>query len=217
MLKCFKIAAALLLLSFGTLAQTDDDDNADNSKSKVKEMPTGIHMNESGTMPRTRKYAVLAAAPMQFTELGVGLSLSYEHSIDKNGIVTYMLPAIVTFSPTTSYQTGEHHQDPMFYFMPGLKFYPTSCYGKIKYAVGPSLVIGAGQQREDYYYSSDELHSRVIFGVMLNNSINFTLTKHVYLGVEFGLGFTYLDRYNDINQGTHALTQGGLKVGYRFK
>lgn len=203
------------LLSFSTaFAQTDDDDD---SKSGNKQMPSGIYMNENGQLPAARKYKVLAVAPMQFTENGVGLAVSYEHSIDKHGIVTYVLPAIATLNSTTSSFSNKRHQDPMFYLMPGLKFYPTSCYGKVKYALGPSLVIGAGQQRvDDYYYNNDQLYDKFLFGIMVNNSVNFTPTPHIYLGVEFGLGFTYLNRVNGVNDGITGLTQGGLKIGYRF-
>ncbi len=210
------IAFSILSISCA-FAQTDDDDKADNTRSNDKGMPSGIHMNESHQLPAARKYKVLGLSPMQFTEIGVGFGLSYEHSIDKNGIVNYILPAVLTFNSSTTYQTDERHQDPMFYLMPGLKFYPKSCYGKIKYAIGPSMVIGAGKQRSDgYYWGTYQTYDKFLFGVMLNNSINFNPTDHIYLGVELGLGFTYLNRLNGVNNGVEGLSQGGLKIGYRF-
>ncbi|PQJ09411.1 hypothetical protein CJD36_019405 [Flavipsychrobacter stenotrophus] len=161
---------------------------------------------------------VLAIAPMQFTENGVGLAVSYEQAVDKEAIVAFILPVIVTFNLAHDQKYG-NKQDAMFYFMPGIKFYPTGGFGKIKYAIGPSLVLGAGQKTEPVYnpiVPEYKTRSNFLLGIMVNNSINFNATPHFYLGLDFGFGFTYIHKLDGENQGINGIVEGGLKLGYRF-
>lgn len=161
---------------------------------------------------------VLAIAPIQFTENGVGLSVSYEQAIDKECIVSFILPVVVTFNLAHDQKYG-NKQDAMFYFMPGIKFYPTGGFGKIKYAIGPSLVLGAGQDTDPVYnplVPEYKTRSNFLLGIMVNNSINFNATPHFYLGLDFGFGFTYIHKLDGENQGIGGLVEGGLKLGYRF-
>lgn len=161
---------------------------------------------------------VAAIAPIQFTENGVGLALSYEQAIDKEDIVSFILPVFLTFNLAHDQKYG-NSQDGMFYFMPGIKFYPTGGFGKIKYAIGPSLVVGAGTKTDQVYGTpTPEFQTRnnFLLGIMVNNSINFNATPHFYLGIDFGLGFTYIHKLAGENQGIGGLVEGGLKLGYRF-
>ena len=113
----------------------------------------------------------------------------------------------------------------MYYIMPGLKFYPTTGYGTVRYAIGPSAVIGSGTKTYSYTtydpinggytnYSSDQTH--FVFGLIVNNSLNINPTPHLYIGGELGLGFTYIDRIGGVGQGVNVLAQGNFKIGYRF-
>lgn len=165
---------------------------------------------------------LLAFSPMQFSESGVGFAFSYEHGIDKDGIVSYILPVAATFNLSEDASLNGN-SDAMVYFTPGLKFYPTSSFGKVKYAIGPSLVLGAGQETNYYmsspypnysqYYRADD---KLLLGIMISNSLNLNPTPRFYLGLDFGLGFSYIYRLNNVNQGMTALVQGGFKLGYRF-
>ena len=122
----------------------------------------------------------------------------------------------------------------MVYLMPGIKIYPTGNQGMAKYAIGPSLVLGAGQ-RTDYYYSmyyADPYYmnnnliyapadikikrDRMILGMMVNQSINISPTPRLYLGSEFGFGFTYINNLDGKRDGTIPLVQFSFKVGYKF-
>jgi hypothetical protein len=165
---------------------------------------------------------IIAIAPIQFTENGVGLSFSYEKGIDKGGIVSYYLPVIATFNLNNNVDHGDH-QDAMFYFSPGIKFYPTSSHGSVKYAIGPSLVIGAGEKTTGgYYYNGGNPYyeyntqSKFILGVIVNNSLNINPTPHFYLGIDFGFGFTYINRVGGNNDGLNGIVQSGFKIGYKF-
>lgn len=167
---------------------------------------------------------IIAVAPIQFTENGVGLSFSYEKGIDRGGIVAYNLPVIATFNLNNNVQQGEH-QDAMLYFSPGLKFYPTSSHGGVKYAIGPSLVIGAGEKTTstnvynyatnsyDYSYNTQD---KFILGIIVSNSVNINPTPHFYIGIDFGFGFTYINRVGGFNDGLNGIVQSGFKIGYRF-
>jgi hypothetical protein len=172
---------------------------------------------------------VLSLAPIQFTENGLGIGVSYERAIDKNGLVAFYVPLILTWdlsSNTYDNTTGTEvngHNDLMFYAMPGIKIYPTGSYGIVKYAIGPSLVIATGQRSTQSYEQvggigvwNNVTQPHDMLGILINNSLNINPTRHLYLGLDFGFGFTYLNRINGLNQGTQGLVQGGFKVGFRF-
>ncbi len=163
---------------------------------------------------------VIAFAPIQLTENGIaGVSLSFEHAIDKNGIISFYLPVILEFNTNTPGNTN--NSDPMLYLMPGIKIYPTGSFGIAKYAVGPSLVIANGEKTGTGYDASGNpisylAKSHFLLGMMLNQSINVNPTPHFYLGSEFGFGYTYIDKVGGVKQGVNGLVQFSIKIGYRF-
>lgn len=182
---------------------------------------------------------IIAIAPLQVTE-GVGLGLSYERVLDKKGIISFYLPATIAFN--TSNNSGEffpggyynnygypyNETYNTYYVMPGIKIYPTGSKGKVRYAVGPSLAFVFGKQYNAYYpdpliypsqypyYLSYRLEDRFAFGMMINNSLNIQPTPHLYLGLELGLGVTYIQQIGGVDVGTNTLGQFAFKVGYRF-
>jgi hypothetical protein len=189
--------------------------------------------DENTPMPRKYGRNVLAFSPIQFSENGVaGLGVSYEHVIDAAGILSFYVPVSAVLSIDNSFNTDyygntvEYRSDPMFYLMPGVKIYPTGCFGKARYAIGPSLVVAAGQKTEynyDYPYTYPGptnyygvTRDRFLLGMMVNQSVNINPTPHLYIGAELGLGFTYLHLEDGVNRGTVPLFQFGFKVGYRF-
>lgn len=177
---------------------------------------------------RQYKRNIIAFAPIQFTEIGIaGFSFSYERALDVKNIVSFYIPLITEFnSSKNDYYSGSGtpvvRNDYMIYLMPGLKIYPTGGYGIAKYAIGPSLVIANGQKTSYDYSSAPVTGNNFLFGMMVNQSINVNPTPHLYLGSEFGVGFTYVNRLtnsslgSNTNLGTDALVQFSFKVGYRF-
>ncbi|MBC7553243.1 MAG: hypothetical protein H7257_04635 [Taibaiella sp.] len=170
---------------------------------------------------------IFSFAPIAATESGVGFALSFEKGIDEGGIVAFTLPLILSlninnFDGYNNYNGGygENRNDFMTYICPGLKFYPTSSKGKVKYAIGPSLVLGAGQETSyNYYqYSSSYFgtYDKLLMGVTINNSLNINPTKHFYMGVEMAFGFTYVNMLNQVNQGMGGISQFSFKLGYRL-
>jgi len=174
---------------------------------------------------------VLAIAPLQFSENGLGIGLSYERVLDKDGYISFYLPLIATFDLNNGTyvdnngNTQNGNTDVMLYAMPGIKFYPTGSSGQVKYAIGPSLVIGSGQKSSSNttydpgigtYVSTYAVQQHFLLGLMINNSLNINPSPHIYIGLEGGMGFTYLNRVGGLNQGTEFIGQGGFKVGFRF-
>ncbi len=231
------LITALSLCLFGaTYAQDrDDDDGSLNEKNDLNGAPMANHHEHMGRPWCST--STFALSPFQYSENGVGTGLSFEHALDPDGIISLYIPAIVTF------KLGNNRNDPYYYgyngynnnnanvmgyIMPGVKFYPTGM-GKVKYAVGPSLVAGYGQKSESYYSSVYDpyystyapayyygTYDRFLLGMMMNNSLNINATPHLYVGAEMGFGFTYFDKVNNINHGVTFLTQGAFKIGYTF-
>lgn len=177
---------------------------------------------------------IIALAPLQITE-GVGLGLSYERVLDKRGILSLYIPAAVAFNGNNSggeFFPGGYYNNygpynenyNTYYIMPGLKIYPTGSKGKIRYAVGPSFALVFGQQYNYYYYNTYpytstpvyKMEDRFAFGMMINNSLNMQPTPHLYLGLELGLGVTYIQKVGGVDVGTNTLGQFAFKIGYRF-
>jgi hypothetical protein len=189
----------------------------------LDEMPPAADEVVAPVAPKS-KYGpnLITVAPFQFTENGVGFSFSYERTLDKEGMISFYVPVITTFNLTNNGYNNNNNNNPnatMFYAMPGVKIYPTGM-GKIRYALGASAVVGVGDKRVDDYYSSgyyqSVLKDHFLVGMMVNNSLNVNPSSHLYIGLELGLGFTYIDNVDGIRQGANPLVQGGFKVGYRF-
>jgi hypothetical protein len=233
------LLTAFSLLVFGaSYAQDDDNEGPTRERSALDGTPIANQYSRRNMDRPWCSKNTIALAPFQYSENGVGVGLSYEHALDPDGIISLYVPMLATFNLKDNdyrdpYYTGyygpqETNNNVMFYAMPGIKFYPTGM-GKVKYAVGPSVVAGFGQKTQyinNYVY--DPINSyyvpaygygtydRFLLGMMINNSLNINATPRLYVGAEMGFGFTYFDRVGDVNQGVTFLTQGAFKIGYTF-
>ncbi len=176
--------------------------------------------NGTGIIPPVSKLGkhLLTVAPLLFTENGVGFSVGYERALDANSYAAFSLPLVGTFNTSRRDIFGHRPNDPMFYLMPGFKFYPTGNNSKAKYALGPSFVIGFGKTAgyDDFYYLQ-RMKNKFILGVLLDNSLNLNITNTIYLGLNFGFGFTWLRFYDGENQGIGGLVNGSCKFGFRLR
>ncbi|MCB0700537.1 MAG: hypothetical protein H6551_04355 [Chitinophagales bacterium] len=178
--------------------------------------------------PKNVKYGnnIIGLAPLQITR-GIGVGLTYERVIDKNNILSFYLPVTVAFTgfndPVTG--TGVVESRPAYYFMPGLKFYPTGGKGIVRYGVGPNLVLALSEDyRNELIYDNmgnivgQDIgwRSRTTFGIMVTNSLNINPTSHLHLGLELGVGFSYINKLAGVSTDPIGLAQFGFKVGYRF-
>lgn len=245
-------ACVLLAMTLSANAQNRDldDDGAAFTERIAQDgspMPANPMAKNMG-MDWSRRIT-LAVAPIQFTEVGIGGGLSVERALDRNGYISVYVPVMCTFRPNGNnedryyssygyYGYNEIRNRVMLSAMPGIKIYPTGM-GKVKYAVGASLVGSYGMEERSFYnypyydpyynnnltvmpepYYNNVKETRFILGMMVNNSINMNLVDRLYIGAELGFGFSYLNRvyssYGNYNDGTRFLTQGGFKIGYVF-
>lgn len=110
------------------------------------------------------------------------------------------------------------------------KLYPTKNTGPVKYAIAPTLMVGIGtRQYEAYIYNpngpstykmvtEDASH----FGFLLNQTLNVTITRQFYIGLDGGIGLNYYDQVADNNNNNNNntnlsfLAQMNVGLGYRF-
>lgn len=170
---------------------------------------------------------ILSIAPLQLSDNGIGIGASYERRLDKEGVVSFYLPVYLTWNTNNSnnYNNNTYTADPMFYVAPGIKIYPTGDQGKVKYAVGPNLVIATGSQTNDngyynnsgyYTYGYETRDSRFMMGIMVINSLNINPTPNLYLGLELGVGDTYINKTDGGLQQQQGLVEFSFRIGYRF-
>lgn len=179
---------------------------------------------------------VLAFSPLQLSHEGIGIGISYERVLDKNGMCTFYLPlsysyndlgGMSAFDPLGVYSDGRSAQSiSMFYVCPGIKYYPSSCFGKVKYAIGASLVAATGTTNTSGYvtdpfsgypsYQDKISQDRFLLGFMITNSLNINPSPKLYLGAEMNLGSSYLNQVDGKTDDVRFLAQFAIKAGFRF-
>lgn len=178
---------------------------------------------------------IIRVSPLTAMDLGVGFGMSYEKIFGKEQMVGLSLPVYVLLSNQDNYDPfyggygNNSNNNTYFYFNPGLKIYPFG-QRRVTYAVGPSLMIGAGGGTEWQYNSSTMVQEQVDInklrmGMLVNNYVNFQITRGFTLGVELGLGALYIDRETisrpnmsdqTYNNGINVTGAFSLTLGYRF-
>lgn len=111
------------------------------------------------------------------------------------------------------------------------KLYPTKNTGPVKYAIAPALMVGIGTRQTEYYvYNPNGPSTYTIikddanhFGFLLNQTLNVTITRQFYIGLEGGLGLNYYDdlahdnnNNNNTNTNLSFLAQMNVGLGLRF-
>ncbi|RYD58002.1 MAG: hypothetical protein EOP56_06940 [Sphingobacteriales bacterium] len=224
----------------GTIEKFESDSYRDRMRVSMDSREKGRRENRRNRKDLKYGDNILAFAPLQISENGVGIGLSYERSLDKKGIVSFYMPVVWTFTGNNgddygyyNYNGGYNDDLQTVYFMPGLKIYPTGSKGLVKYSIGPSLLFAVGEAYHQYnsystpyygggpyyypqYYPYTGKTNRFTFGMMVNNTLNVNPTEHLHLGLELGLGVSYLHTEDGIRQEQIGLAQFGFKVGYRF-
>ncbi len=174
---------------------------------------------------------ILAIAPLQISD-GIGVGFSYERVLDKKGIVSFYMPLMVGFNNNSdvmpfSSSYYNYNEYTSYTGMVGIKIYPTGSKGKVKYAVGPAIAARYAQTDAYNVFMGYDVYGYPIYttgkqdnfalGVVINNSLNIQPTAHLYLGLEIGLGMSYINQTNGRNNGNEDfLGQFAFKLGYRF-
>lgn len=162
---------------------------------------------------------VIAIAPISFSEISKGVGLSYERALDKDGIISLWIPVMFgfrTYSDNLTY-TSNSAVYGNFYAMPGIKIYPTGSFAKCKYSIGPNLVLATGDRPTDYniLIGGGPTENFLKLGFMVNNSLNLNPMRHLYLGLDFGFGITYINQQGGVDKGTSGLVHFAFRIGYR--
>ncbi len=156
-------------------------------------------------------------ASPQFSDFGVGVA--YERFV--NDYIGVKLPVNFGLS-SNMFQTGL-----------GFKFYPGGHKRPVKYAVGPTLLLTRSSgttsvQRFDslnnFWFTEEVDNPLMQFGFMLNNSLNITIQKNIYIGGEMGLGINYLNDFKNTptnnnlfrNEEPNVMFMFTMSMGYRF-
>ncbi len=165
---------------------------------------------------------ILAVSPIQIlltnadqSDPDLAVNISYERILN-NPHLSFRVP--VCLSLMSNY----------FYLLPTVKAYPFK-QGPVKYAVGPQFLVGFGDFNDNRYVYNpqsgqnvqlDTTFNRKQFGFLINNSLNITLMKSLYVGLDASIGIIYYDNlpknyYN--NYGLTPLSTGNSNVGPAFQ
>lgn len=175
----------------------------------------------------------LSVAPVFINSEGSpGFGVMYERVLDRRGIVSLQLPFALSLVRdydlnSLNPNTGRYDRiyRPFYHVYPGLKIYPTGSQGVVRYSIGAALDIGFGDkyiERGSYnpitgLYNSGYVQNVFKTGMMINNGLNFMPTKNLYIGMELGLGFYYIDTEDDYyGYNEVPAAQFNFRVGYRF-
>lgn len=111
------------------------------------------------------------------------------------------------------------------------KLYPGKHNGVVRYAIAPTLMFGTGDETyTDYVYDpvlgysvSKIMRSpRTHFGFLLNQTLNITIVRQMYVGIDGGIGVNYYDEKfehwsgNRLNNTITFAAQFHMALGFRF-
>ncbi len=225
------------VLNYSATAANGFNTGMAGSTPNVMPVATAFHVDdESEAEPVKKKkafkpgYNLVTFSPIVITGESMGFGVGYEYVLDKKGVLAISLPVAVgmNFFSNNRYYNG--YPTPNGYsgntiscfFTPGLKIYPTSNRGRVKYAVAPSFFLGKNFGNDGYYpygsYTSTYYGNGLIMGGMVINSLNISPTNNFYIGAELGLGVTHIrSTYGGYSTDLlESVNQLSLKVGYRF-
>jgi len=202
------------------------------------------HHIPSRLLSGNKKYGknILSLAFFQATDASVsygpgaypGIGLHYERMLNHRSTLSFYLPVTTSFYTTYSYIDNNTYSNQslhaFFYMYPGFKYYPMGSNRRYSFSMGLSLAAGFGKK---YHANLNDtavaniypIENRQVLkiGPMANTGVDIMLTRRLYVGAEFGFGFTFYD--NDYDEDNNAdsyknhfndLLQFNAKAGYRF-
>ena len=219
-MKYVSLFIALVLFQLSATAQGYRTNNIEREKKAPKEAPT-YGKNIISFSP-----VQIVLTDVEQSSPDITVAFAYER-IFNNNLVAFRLPVSLSM------------KNNFFYVMPTLKLYPRK-QGIVKYAVGPQLLFGSGDGTYQDYYQDPvsgmtktkniTIHRRQV-GFLINNSVNFTIAKAFYVGLDASLGLIYYDNlpknsynyfssnqilYTTQNSRISPAFQLNFSMGYRF-
>lgn len=162
---------------------------------------------------------VVGINTIETTNNHIGIGVDYERFVAKNGKLSVVFPLSVGWEMgTVAKTTGSLSRESRaaFFINPGVKFYPMGNSKFFTYSVGLSGFAHGGESTQ--IYGQVEVPSNgkgydyrfQVFGILLNNYLNFKINKSLSFSLEAGFGPTFLNNYKV----KHELLQvkGGLMV-----
>lgn len=164
---------------------------------------------------------IIRFTPVTIFDNSVGIGFSYERILDKDGKISVNIPVYLGLNTNNGFNSGPGYYNNSNYSMllnPGVKFYPGG-QRKVTYALGASLFTMMGE--DDYYYGGPADNADYLkAGIMINNYVHFNITPKFNLGLELGLGPSYINRYQTTyythHEGISFSAQFGFHMGFRF-
>lgn len=182
---------------------------------------------QQATVGSTRN--VLSVVQFQFTENGPGLGAGYEYMLSPSMQLAVYIPLSVTINVANSnrvydYNTGNFKTgkaNPMYYAMPGIKWYLTSPARPVRYACGLSLVAATGERSIPYLNyrglnTTELVVPHALLGIIVHHSLSIFQAGRICMGIELGAGSTVVNMENNKSRSRELLVEGNIKIGYRF-
>ena len=169
-----------------------------------------------------------------------GIGITYERQLDKFGHISFNLPVMMNFSSSKDFNNYDYNYTGgvqvtypsyhSFFIMPGLKFYPAGSKEMVRYSLGAALFAGFGSEPYAVYeynnYSATSSYNPTgdyryaMYGLMISNSINISVSRHVYMALDLSAGIPISDNRHansdQIDQLATPFIQFAFKGGYRF-
>lgn len=201
------ILASILSLILGTtIVFAQADTTAVNQKEEGQQLEYGNNII---------RIAPLVVQPNNIN-IGAGFGLSYERIIGVERKMSFILPITITLSDMQNdynfdYSNSKARYLTFYSFSPGIKFYPGG-QKDISYSLGANLLFSYGEGKGDRSYTVRVLDSsksytsynyinktetltkqEFSFGFLINNYVNFQISKTVNIGIVGGLGVIYVN------------------------
>lgn len=190
-----------LLISFAVIAKNKDNESSRNTSSAK-------HYGKN----------ILSFNPLHaIADNHVGVGVSYERIV--NQYVGIKIPVMKSINSNYTNVSVE------------AKLYPARNNRAVTYAIAPSLMFGTGDQvwHFNQYYPSSSYYTdslikspRTHFGFLLNQTLNVTIMKQLFIGMDGGIGINYIDdkvdRWNQVRNtnGVTVAAQFHMSLGFRF-
>lgn len=157
---------------------------------------------------------------------GVGFGVGYERILDNEGKFGLHIPVHIGLTNSgNNFNGSSATTNTTFMASPGVKFYPAG-QRRVTYGIGAS-VFGSIGNRDEYVFMGNGARqlvnkNEVRAGMLLNNSIQFNIGQKFNLGLDLGLGPSYLNQYNNrttgesYNEGIEFMASFGFHLGFRF-
>lgn len=185
----------------------------------------GISNAQTKSYPRNNfKIIPVATFDLYYTAYDYSYGICYERFIDRDQKCSWNVPVYLgrgNFGGA-SYGSELAFKD-MLKINPGIKFYPFG-QKRLTYGIGLSLFYVTGKVIETYYGYSYPDHYRLNqFGLMLQNSLSYNVSKRINLNLEIGYGPSIYNQYKNTKQSSDhyneqilSMRHAHLCIGYRF-